>query len=228
MNNTIKLVIDYQKNQDNDIFEKLVEQLKEILRFKFYKIPLKDHDDLYQEMLIGLYKLINKFKVYDIYKLNKEIFTNDLYLKYIEYGVDFIKEECEINYLDGFIDKYDDDLFIDSFKNDLSKELFIYEYNLFCNENQFKKILILKCQSIYIDYLRRKKLNISDELIADNTIFEIPSTDINKLTKKDQDFLNLFLKDNKILTEQQVANILGVTQQAVNKRKKSIYKKLNK
>lgn len=38
MNNTIKLVIDYQKNQDNDIFEKLVEQLKEILRFKFYKI----------------------------------------------------------------------------------------------------------------------------------------------------------------------------------------------
>ena len=228
MNNTIKLIIEYQKYPDSYIFEELVLIFNDIFKFNLKKVSNNDKFDLYQELLIGFEKLIKEFKLRNNNIINNDIFTLDNLCKYKSKGVNYIKEECEIEYLDGFIDKYQDTLFIDAFKNKESKELFIYEYNLFCNENQFKKILILKCQSIYIDYLRRKKLNISDELIADNTIFERTSTDINKLTKKDQDFLNLFLKDNKILTEQQVANILGVTQQAVNKRKKSIYKKLNK
>ena len=46
------------------------------------------------------------------------------------------------------------------------------------------------------------------------------------LNQKEIDFLNLFYEKEKILTEQQVADKLGITQQAVNKRKKKIYKKI--
>lgn len=225
MNNTIKLVIDYQKNQDNDIFEKLVEQLKEILRFKFYKIPLKDQDDLYQEMLIGLNKLINNFKVLDNYIVNNHLFENDNLIKYQRYGVGYIKEEFDINYLDGFIDKYSNDLFIKAFKDKESKELFIYEYNLFCNENQFKRLLILKCESMYIDYLRHNKSIIDDIFINEEIVIDKKKEFID-IPKEDKELLEMIMKDK--LTEQQVADKLGITQQAVNKRKKKIIDKLKK
>ena len=43
--------------------------------------------------------------------------------------------------------------------------------------------------------------------------------------KKDYEFLFNFIENDTLLTEQEVAKKLGITQQAVNKRKKKICKK---
>ena len=129
MNNTIKLIIEYQKYNYSYLFDEIVLNVNDILKFKFKRIKKTDQDDLYQEMLIGLNKLINNFKVLDNYIVNNHLFENDNLIKYQRYGVGYIKEEFDINYLYGFIDKYTDDLFIKAFKDKESKELFIYEYN---------------------------------------------------------------------------------------------------
>ena len=55
--------------------------------------------------------------------------------------------------------------------------------------------------------------------IADTTSLKNYSEiDYSLLTNEEIEFLNLFYKDNKKLTELEVANILDISQQAVSKR----------
>ena len=65
--------------------------------------------------------------------------------------------------------------------------------------------------------------------IADTTSFKNYSEiDYSLLTNEEIEFLNLFYKDNKKLTELEVANILDISQQAVSKRLIKIKNKLKK
>ena len=49
--------------------------------------------------------------------------------------------------------------------------------------------------------------------------------DINLLDETDRSFLYNFIKDDEIITGKEVAEILGVTQQAVSRRLKRLYKR---
>lgn len=65
--------------------------------------------------------------------------------------------------------------------------------------------------------------------IADTTSLKNYSEiDYSLLTNEEIEFLNLFYKDNKNLTELEVANILDILQQAVSKRLIKIKNKLKK
>ena len=65
--------------------------------------------------------------------------------------------------------------------------------------------------------------------IADTTSLKNYSEiDYSLLTNEEIEFLNLFYKDNKKLTELEVANILDISQQAVSKRLIKIKNKLKK
>jgi hypothetical protein len=65
--------------------------------------------------------------------------------------------------------------------------------------------------------------------IADTTSLKNYSEiDYSLLTNEEIEFLNLFYKDNKKLTELEVANILDISQQAVSKRLIKIKNKFKK
>ena len=117
------------------------------------------------------------------------------------------------------------------------------EFNLFCNENQFIKYLIISFNNnvkSFNDQYRKEQpskpislnLMINDEieyidLIKDETKnFKI--FDENLLSKKDKTFLSLFFENNTILKGVEVASKLGITQQAVSIRLKRIRKKYYK
>ena len=118
---------------------------------------------------------------------------------------------------------------------------FISEYNYFYNENQFIKYINKSIKSTYIDFLRTNshyfyELNISIDKYDDfeynyNTNYYEAFYNIisnYELSKEDIDFLKLFIEEKEILTEKNVGVKMGISQQAVNKRKRKIIDKINK
>lgn len=98
------------------------------------------------------------------------------------------------------------------------------------NEKQFVKYIEVSIKNTYIDYLKKEKkqeiLIEDEEKIEDKK--DIKSYEEDILTEEDKKFLNLFLKNGQALTEKEVGKKLGISQQAVNKRKKKIYQKISK
>lgn len=61
------------------------------------------------------------------------------------------------------------------------------------------------------------------ELIDNNQVKDKKEIiDLSILKKKEKDFIEKFIDNGKLLSERKVAKILGISQQAVNKRKKKI------
>ena len=130
---------------------------------------------------------------------------------------------ADLSYIDNFKEKY---------KNEINYN-FEEEYNLFCNENQFRKYINLLCKNKVIDFIRKEKQEniISlNSLVNENTellelIKEKEIKDIKiQYSSKDLEFLNNFIEDNRILTQKEVAKKLGISQQAVSKKLKKIKK----
>ena len=104
------------------------------------------------------------------------------------------------------------------------------DYSHISNENQFIKYIELTIKNTYIDYLkkrRRQEIFIEDLDVVEDKKDEISYYE-DILTEEDKNFLNLFLKNGQALTEKEVGVILGISQQAVNKRKQKIYQKIAK
>ena len=110
------------------------------------------------------------------------------------------------------------------------------------NGKQFTKYIEKTIINVYYDYLRKRKKIRDCSNVLKKKIVNI--TEKNKkpkkqkinleyliskgISNKDIEFLKLYYKDTKILTDKEVAKILNVSQQAVNKRRLRIYRKIEK
>ena len=187
MNELIKDIEKYQKENKNVYFLKIYNRLDKIISYKIQLV--KDKEDVKQLIYLNIILFIRKFKI-------KEIETKDNYDK-------FIKENKEKNC---------------NLKN---------EFKYYCNEKQFLKYFNKIIDTTIKKYYRDNKKHTNNLSINDN--IDISSTSNVSLKdiflKKDYEFLFNFIENDTLLTEQEVAKKLGITQQAVNKRKKKIWKK---
>jgi hypothetical protein len=137
----------------------------------------------------------------------------------------------------SFNAKYGDDLFRTAYLDKERMNLFVNELILFCNENQFIRYITKTFQNIYVDFLRKHYYEINNCYINFDTM-KIETNQVynncfnNSLfydafdfEEEDLIFLKLFIENGNVLSEREVGIKLGISQQAVNKRKKSIYKK---
>ena len=108
----------------------------------------------------------------------------------------------DLTYLNNFIDKY-------QIKNNLQIDL-LYEYNLFCNENQFRKYIDKTCLFIKDNQKLFANINVLEDI----------------LKKEEIDFISSFIEGGRILTQKEVASKLGISQQLVSYRFNKIKKKL--
>ena len=236
MNTLIKKVLEYQKNKNEIVFEEIINILTPVINIYVLKIDRIYAEDLKQELLLSIYTSLLKFK-----HERKEI-TINLKLSEIKNIYDeIIKHE----YYDSFKVKFFEFKFLDISKTNNIVKL-INEFYLFCNQNQFKKYINKVLNNKLIDFIRKHKIDkelkiislnkVNDydgeellDKIADTTSLKNYSEiDYSLLTNEEIEFLNLFYKDNKNLTELEVANILDISQQAVSKRLIKIKNKLKK
>lgn len=207
MNKLIKNIIKYQESKEEYLFNNIIKDINYIIKKHLNKVDSNYKEDIYQEILMSIYKVINKFKI--------KTLNNDL------------------TYLNNFIDKY-------QIKNNLQIDL-LYEYNLFCNENQFRKYIDKTCLFIKCKYIRDNEKHLNK--VSLNTIVEenIELIDLVKdnqklfaninvlediLKKEEIDFISSFIEGGRILTQKEVASKLGISQQLVSYRFNKIKKKL--
>lgn len=209
MNSQIKMIIDYKKDNNDELFEKIVLSFRPLFLKYINKIHKNHRDDMYQELLCTLLSVIRKFVITD-------------------YDIDN-------NYYKAFVNKYKIELL------EISNEIKNLEYKLFCNENQFIKYLNTSLNNKIIDYYRNYKSNLLNNAISLNSYIyedvELIETiedkayqktdffDMYNFSEKELEFLKCFLENGKVLSEEKVAKKLGISQQAVNKKKKKIIKK---
>lgn len=195
MNKLIKSIIKYQQTKDDDTFNKIIKDINYIINKNLKKLDKEYKDDLKQEILMSIFKVVNNFKIKTL--------------------------NTDLSYIDNFKEKY---------KNVTNYNM-EEEYNLFCNENQFRKYIDILCKNKVIDFIRKEKHenvislnNLVDEknelldMIKDEKIKEKEIT----FSSKNLEFLSNFIENDRILTQKEVAKKLGISQQAVSKKIKKI------
>lgn len=207
MNQLIKWIQKYQNSKEDYLFEMIVKKEEKIIYYHLQKVSKKYKDDVYQEMLIGLYRLLQTFEIRE--------------------------HEENADYLNKFFLVFNEE--------SIKEENWRQEYQYFCNEKQFIECLNKRLHSIYVDFLRRLSYEMSLEIcnfdIEDDRNIEVrDKTEEYKekdyellkdygISDKEITFLKNFIDGQCILTEKEVGIKLGISQQAVHKRKKKIIEK---
>ena len=142
INSLIKLVIEYKANSNDKIFDKIVIRLNKLINSYIYKVDKYYRDDLKQELLLGIYKTTQTFKI------DNNIITEDV----------LVTLETNPNVI-NFISRYGKNLLISSYCNTENFINFKDELILFCNENQYIHYLSKTFRNIYINYLKMNYLN---------------------------------------------------------------------
>ncbi len=88
MNTLIKNVVLFNQIKDDEIFEQIIYDLKNVINKHLNKVERQYQDDLKQEILIKIYEIIKKFKIRNNYQ-NLEYMDNFI----IEYEINFINDE---------------------------------------------------------------------------------------------------------------------------------------
>ena len=211
MNKLIKLILQFKECENcnqysNDIlFEEIYIELKYLIKSYICKVPIDNRDDFKQDLLSCLYKVLQVFKLQN--NVDNGIIKNIKVSK-----TDNINDIIKIynnKYFKAFVNKYMQELQEIDFKNLNNIVLLMDEFNLFCNENQFIKYLIISFNNnvkSFNDQYRKEQpskpislnLMINDEieyidLIKDETKnFKI--FDENLLSKKDKNSYQCFWK----------------------------------
>lgn len=217
MNSLIKMVLKFKMNNSEEYFKSIVLLLNDKMNFYLINIESYVLDDLKQEIMNKLYKVLCNFKIREI-NLQYDVFISEI-------NKIKLNHKSSINSVNNFYlhnrniinDIYD-------FNN------LYYEYKLYCNENQLRKYINKICENTRIDYYR--KIEKEKEIIFSHnfSIFECGNTNnlhsIN-IKSKDMEFIELFYHKNRRLKDIEVSKMLGVSKQAVSKRKKRIENKYN-
>lgn len=230
MNKIIKLVLRYQTYRKNFDFEKIVNEVDIKIKYYCKKMPCYYREDIRQELLIDLYQAICNFRII------KYVAPNDIF----NYENNLSKNYQKENYLLKFIQKDGKELFASACKQKEIRDKFNYEYSLYCNEKQFNFYINQRfnftVKNFFNRYISKDEEIISLNSITSDTqelIDEIADVDGSNIiafdkfniSVNDEEFLKRFIQKGRLLTEMEVAKELGISQQAVHKRKKRIIEK---
>ena len=186
--------------------------------------------------------VIKKFRFRKIESIDSSLFNQDTLNVLEENDFKNINDIFNNKYLLGFINKYGKELFKEACINKNKIEEFIYEFNMFSNENQFFNYLNRALYRETAYFYRKNHIKENAENISLNTIVAsgvemidtIPDDKIdnrglidmnNLLSDDDIMFLSNFYEGKRIISGKDVAKKLGVTQQAVSSRLKRLEKR---
>lgn len=245
MNDLIKLVIKYKTDKSDLIFEVIVEKFKLLIISKMKEVPKYYRDDFYQELLECLLKVINTINISNSKIIDVELFTIENLELLEKHNFKNINKVLKNEFLFNFIVKFGVELFVSSFYSMDKLSLFLYEFNLFCNENQFINYVNVSFDSLVCLFYRRRKkikklklisldMKVNEEVNLIDLIAYPEQDDENMfydeslLTKRDLEFLNLFYVDDRILKKKELAEKMKVSPQAVSIRLKRIKNRYRK
>lgn len=224
MNTLIKLTLSFRINLSNKVFEEILELLKKLM--SIFLIDIKEEQDELQEIYrIEILNTTKEFKIKE-YLDNDELNESKLQTLYQ-------KEENSNSYIKEFIEIYGLEKFLKIFTSNQEKENFYNELNLYRNEKALFSYLAKRFLFLKKDFINERIKNNFLILFDENIHVEETPSRINlndyleekNLNKEEKQLLLLFIKDGELLSEKEVGELLGISQQAVSKRIKKIIEK---
>lgn len=224
MNTLIKLTLSFRINLSNKVFEEILELLKKLM--SIFLIDIKEEQDELQEIYrIEILNTTKEFKIKE-YLDNDELNESKLQTLYQ-------KEENSNSYIKEFIEIYGIEKFLKIFTSNQEKENFYNELNLYRNEKALFSYLAKRFLFLKKDFINERIKNNFLILFDENIHVEETPSRINlndyleekNLNKEEKQLLLLFIKDGELLSEKEVGELLGISQQAVSKRIKKIIEK---
>jgi len=224
MNTLIKLTLSFRINLSNKVFEEILELLKKLM--SIFLIDIKEEQDELQEIYrIEILNTTKEFKIKE-YLDNDELNESKLQTLYQ-------KEENSNSYIKEFIEIYGLEKFLKIFTSNQEKENFYNELNLYRNEKALFSYLAKRFLFLKKDFINERIKNNFLILFDENIHVEETPSRINlndyleekNLNNEEKQLLLLFIKDGELLSEKEVGELLGISQQAVSKRIKKIIEK---
>lgn len=237
----VDLILDYKSTHKEKSAEAILNIVMPMIMSKVKPIRVDYKEDVIQDLKTNLFSVIN-IAIYKNVELPISLFNTDnlRFLKSRDYSVEAIVSVFNNKYIKNYIDEAGIDILEGAFENEEKYQEFIINFSKFSFRNQFFNILDKRFDSVIaafyrnnIDYLTKEQMKLNREtdegdeyidLIPDNSQQKISLEKLG-FSKKDIDFLNLFIDGDKVYSQTEVAKMLGTSQQYISKRIKEIRKK---
>lgn len=216
----IRTIREFQEAPTDENFTRIIGILNGRRIREMSRVPSSFREDNSQEWLIRLFLLIKKFRILPC-TMETDLFFERIWISF---------NRKEISLFEKWIVKKGESALKEACANPRDAKKLIDEFTLFSNEIRFLHLLKRSSDFLYIDFLRKMNRRAEIELTEVKEIeFERRNPcDFTFLEEKDRQFLFLFLGEDCLLSEREVAEKLGISQQAVHKRKARIVKKHRK
>lgn len=213
-----------EPNNKDEIFTNFINEIEPLISKNEKLMDEGLREEFRQELLIKIHDLIvkQKFKMTD---LSSEIKANE-------------NNEFSSSLLNGFIEKSinNKNLYQCYISSNESYDIFMNAFTNFVGNVKLINYFIKTIRNFRIDFYRknnRNKLIRLDEEY-ENEIIDIKDQDITPalkkilkiLSKKDRDFLKLFIQGDTLLSQKEVAKILNVSHQYISQKFNSIKAKV--
>lgn len=241
MKDIIDLVLEYKTREKDDILEEIFLRLKPLMLKKLKKVEKIYHEDITQEFLWGIVLVIKRIELREN-GLERDSFSvsNQRYLENHQFSLSSIYALYKNKYLIHYLKGYG----LNEFKNafyDKKIEKFNEGFGRFNMHNQLLYIIEKRMSAVIASFYRRNKEIFYYEEMSLNQVnyegkellneIEGPSLthtlDLRKygILEEDIMFLELFIENDYILTQQEVSLKLGKSQQYISKKIQQIRKK---
>lgn len=237
----VDLILNYKDTHKEKTAEEILNIIMPMIMNKVKPIRVGYKEDVIQELKTNLFSVIN-IAIYKNVELPVSIFNEDnlSFLKSKDYSVEAIVSVFHNKYIKNYIDEVGIVILEEAFQKKEKSQKFMMNFSKFCFRNQFFNILDKRFDSVIAafyrnntDYLTKEQLMLNRETEeGDEYIDLIPDHSQRKISfeklgfsKKDIDFLNLFIDGDKVYSQTEVAKMLGTSQQYISKKIKKIRKK---
>jgi len=236
MEKIVELVLKYQKDRKEEEFIKILNCFKLAINKYLCSVKLKDKEDIGQVVLFSIYVIIINFK-YKEADFDEHLFNKNTLEYLIKNEFKNVNKTMNQKYITKYIKDCGEEKFIRAFYSKRLRDIFIKDYNLYCNNNAFIKKVQKTLSGIRFKYIKRTKETMSlneiyeddmellDMVIDETTNIKEKPFEKYQMTIDEIVFLEKFIENNRLLSESEVAKKLGISQQAVSKRRQKIRKK---
>ncbi len=234
----IELIIEYKETRSEKSASEIIKIILPMINNKVKNIRLDYREDVIQELKMNLFSII-EIAVFKDIDFPNELFTlNNLkYLQKENFSPQALIKIFNNKYIKNFIDETGIDFLEKVFLNNEFYESFIKTFIKFNFRNQFFYLLEKRFDTVIAGFYRKNADYFSKEQVilnretdeGDEYIDLIPNSTQNKISfeklgmsKKDIEFLNLFIDGDKVYSQTEVAKRLGTSQQYISKRIREI------
>lgn len=237
----VDLILYYKNSHNEKTAEEIIKIILPMITNKAKLVRSDYREDIIQDLKMNVFSVI-ELAIYKKIELPESLFIKDnlCLLETNNFSEETLNQVFKNKYIKNFIKEAGTDILKNAFISKKGYIKFKNNFEKFNFRNQFFNILSKRFDSVLATFYRNNMSYFTKEKIILNKLTEegnefidfIPDNSPKKvsfeqlgMSKKDIEFLKLFIDGDKVYSQTEVAKILGTSQQYISKKIKEIRNK---